>query len=85
MSGDKVHAVGKAARWDPKRNTSMVQPVPPDALPNALRALAAYRREHPEVYAYIAAGSPAIQTQDDHIRWFGRPYERTPRRKSSPA
>ena len=71
-----VYVAGKAALFDEHRNSSRVFPVPPTALPDAMRALAAYRRDHPEMYAYIEAGSPPILSQDDHIRWFGRPYER---------
>lgn len=78
-----VFAVGASARWDERRNTSAVHPVPPDALPAALRALAEYRRRSPEAYAWAEAGSPPIRTQEDHVRWFGRPYEpsASPRRR----
>ena len=38
-------AVGRGASWDDSRNTSQVRRPPPDALPAALRALAAGRGE----------------------------------------
>lgn len=45
MTERRLYAPG--AVFDERRNTSRVFPVPPDALPNALRALAAFRRSNP--------------------------------------
>lgn len=76
----RLHVVGDAARWDPRRNTSMQQPVPPDALPNALRALARLRQAEPELVAWIERGAPHL-TEAEHLERFGEPYvSKRPRR-----
>lgn len=62
--------------WDERRNTSQTRPPDPMALENALEATAAFRRNYPRMAAWIAAGCPTIRTDDDHLRWFGVPYER---------
>jgi hypothetical protein len=59
--------------WDYKRNTSRVFPVPPDALPNALRALQSFREREPVHAAWIADGYPNM-TADEHVAMFGIPY-----------
>jgi len=78
MSG-KVHAFGAAAQWDQRRNSSLVIPVAPDALPNAMRALRAFRESDPALYAWVAEGAPNL-TGDEHVQRFGEPY-----RSSKPA
>lgn len=77
----RVRVVGSATRFDERRNTSRVFRPPPDALPNALRALESCRRDQPQLCAWIDAGAPPIRSDDDHRRWFGSAYEQPkPRR-----
>ena len=52
------------------RNTSRVWPVPPDALPAALKAL---RGLAPELRAWITAGHPTM-TEAEHRERFGEDY-----------
>lgn len=66
-----VYTIG--AKWDEGRNTSRVVPVPPDALPNALRELTKWRTENPAHAAWVAAGAPNV-THDQHRERFGEPY-----------
>lgn len=59
--------------WDDKRNTSRVRPVPPDALPNALAALARLRASDPALVKWIEDGYPTL-TEDEHVQRFGEPH-----------
>ena len=72
MAEKRIYA-GAAGRWDERRNTSQVFPVPPDALPNALRALAALRRDQPALVQWIEDGHPTL-TEAEHLERFGEPY-----------
>jgi hypothetical protein len=65
---------GSARHWDQRRNTSQLQPVPPDALPNARRALSALRRAEAALVAWIEEGYPLL-TEDEHIARFGEPWQ----------
>ena len=65
--------------WDEHRNTSQVFPVPPNALPDARRALAALRAEYPELVAWVEEGAPRL-TAAEHYARFGEDYNR-PKRK----
>jgi len=69
----RVYA-GAAGHFDDRRNTSRVITVPPNALPDALRALARFRDTDPALYAWIAAGAPRL-TDADHIARFGSSYK----------
>lgn len=62
------------AVFDERRNTSRVFTVPPDALPDARRALAQLRRDEPALVAWIAAGAPRL-TEQEHVERFGEPYQ----------
>jgi hypothetical protein len=75
MAERAVVAFGANTRWDERRNSSAVLPVPPDALPNALRALAAFRRDQPALYAWVAAGAPRL-SEAEHLARFGEPYRK---------
>lgn len=68
--------------WDARRNTSMVHAVPPNALPDALAALAALRRTDPTLVAWIEAGHPNL-TEHEHVARFGESYTATRSRKAS--
>ena len=68
------------AVWDDRRNTSSVRKVPPNALPEALEALAYFRRTQPALAAWIAEGAPTL-TDDEHVRRFGEPYTASRRRR----
>ena len=63
--------------WDEHRNSSRVFPVPPESLPNALRACAtidgALRR-------WIEDGHPTL-TEADHFARFGEPFKATRAKK----
>ena len=63
----------QTSRWDEHRNTSQVFPVPPDALPNALRSLAALRRDQPALVQWLADGHQTL-TEAEHLERFGEPY-----------
>lgn len=63
----------QASVWGERRNTSRVHPVPPNALPDALRALAAFRRHDPALARWVGAGAPTL-TERDHLERFGEPY-----------
>lgn len=45
-----------AARFDERRNTSRVFVVHPDALEQALAALAKWKRDEPAAYEWVASG-----------------------------
>jgi hypothetical protein len=59
--------------FDERRNTSRVWPVPPDALPTALKAL---RTLDPALRRWIEDGHPRL-TDDEHRARFGEPYRAT--------
>lgn len=65
---------GQSYQWDERRNTSRVFPVPPDAFPNALRALAQFRRTDPARAQWIEDGAPTL-TDAEHVERFGEPYK----------
>jgi hypothetical protein len=65
--------------FDERRNTSRVWPVPPDALPAALKACAAI---DPALRRWIEDGHPTL-TEADHVARFGAPYEATRSRKAT--
>ena len=67
------------ARFDEHRNSSRVFPVPPDALPNAMRALNALRADYPELVAWVEEGAPRL-TAEEHYRRFGEDY--APRKRT---
>jgi hypothetical protein len=56
--------------FDERRNTSRVWPVPPDALPAALKAL---RTLDPALRRWIEDGHPRL-TDDEHLARFGEAY-----------
>lgn len=60
--------------YDERRNSSAVFPVPPDALPNVRRALAAFERDYPAMQSWICEGAPTL-TEDEHLIRFGEPYK----------
>ena len=59
--------------FDESRNTSRVRPPAPDALPNALRALAQLRRSDPALVQWLEDGHPTL-TDAEHVERFGAPY-----------
>lgn len=61
--------------WDDRRNTSSVRPVAPNALRDALKACADFREKDPKLAAWIEAGHP-MESEEDHVRWFGCAYKR---------
>jgi hypothetical protein len=65
----------QASIWDDRRNTSRVRPVPPDAVPNALRALVRLRTDKPKLVRWIEEGYPTM-TEAEHVARFGEPYKR---------
>ena len=69
----------QSAIFDEHRNSSRVFPVPPDALPNAMRALAALRSDYPELVAWIEEGAPNL-TAEEHYERFGEPF--APRKRT---
>ena len=69
--------------WDEHRNSSRVFPVPPTALPEAVAALAAFRRTQPRLYEWVAQGAPTL-TDAEHLARFGAPYEHRRSRKAPP-
>lgn len=74
-----MYAVGAAARWDERRNTSKVQPVPPDALPAAFAALDRLRDDDPALVRWILDGHPTL-TEAEHFERFGVAHEARSRR-----
>jgi hypothetical protein len=76
------YALGAA--FNERRNTSRVWPVPPDALPSALRVLAHFRETQPALYAWIAEGAPRL-TETEHVARFGEPYRPPSVRKAAVA
>ena len=69
----------QTSRWDERRNTSQVFPVPSDALPTALRSLAALRRDQPALVQWIEDGHPTL-SEAQHLKRFGEPYRGKARR-----
>lgn len=59
--------------FDERRNTSRTFAVPPNALPDALRALAGLRARDPELVRWIEDGHPNL-TDAEHVERFGEPY-----------
>jgi len=84
--GGTASLVGRrnVAVWDERRNTSRTFPVPPDALPNALRALEQLRRDQPALVDWIEAGAPRL-TDAEHRRRFGEPWRPPARTRRSAA
>jgi hypothetical protein len=66
--------------FDERRNTSQVFPVPPNALPDARRALVILRREHPELVRWLLDGHPTL-TEAEHVDRFGGPYNGVKRKR----
>jgi hypothetical protein len=52
---------------------------PPNALPDAIRALASFRRDDPAHAQWILDGFPTL-SEAEHLRRFGEPYNK-PRRR----
>jgi hypothetical protein len=74
MSEGRLFVVGGG--FDERRNTSRVWPVSPNALPEALSALAALRRNDPALVCWIEDGHPRL-TESEHRERFGCDYRRT--------
>lgn len=74
-----LHVAGAAREWDERRNSSRVIPPAPDALPNALRALAAFERDYPALHSWISEGAPTL-SDAEHLTRFGEPYRATRQR-----
>jgi hypothetical protein len=55
------------------RNTSRVWPVTEQDCENARRALAAFKRDQPALYSWVAEGAPTL-TEDQHRIRFGESY-----------
>lgn len=60
----------QSAIWDSRRNSSQVRQPHPDALRQALQALA---RLDPKLRAWIQDGAPRL-TEAEHLERFGEPY-----------
>lgn len=67
--------------FDEHRNTSRVWPVTPQDGENARRALASFRREHPELVAWVEEGAPRL-TAAEHYARFGEDYNRPARKRA---
>lgn len=77
-----IHVPGDKAAFDEHRNTSRTFSVDPKSLERAMEATASFRRADPRHVEWIEAGAPSIRSEDDHIRWFGKPYDtHRPRRR----
>jgi hypothetical protein len=61
------------AAYDEHRNSSRVWPVTPQDGENARRTLAAFKRDYPELHAWIVEGAPTL-TEAEHVARFGEPY-----------
>lgn len=70
------------ATFDERRNTSRVFKVPPDALPAALRALAALRRSDPALVQWLEDGHPRL-TEAEHVARFGETFVSRRSRKAA--
>lgn len=70
----------QASWWDHSRNTSAVFQPLPNALPDALRSLAALRRNDPALVRWIEDGHPTL-TEEEHVERFGEPYQGHKRKK----
>jgi hypothetical protein len=73
-----VIAFSAASRWNERRNSSQVFKPAPNAVPDALRALAAFRRDDPALAAWIEEGAPNLP-ESEHVERFGAPYARKQR------
>lgn len=73
MSGRRAIAAGTGSGWDDHRNTSRLQLPPPNALPDALRALERLRLEQPALVAWVEDGAPRL-TEAEHVERFGEPH-----------
>ncbi len=62
------------AVFDERRNSSRVWPVPPTALPEAIEALERFKRQHPDLYGWVASGAPRL-SHGQHTALFGEPYK----------
>lgn len=69
--------------WDHSRNTSATYRPLPNALPDALRALAYFRRTQPELAAWVMEGYPNV-TADEHYARFGEQYGGKPSKRRTP-
>lgn len=75
-----LYVVG--GQFDEHRNTSRTWAVPPNALPDALKSLAALRRSDPALVQWLEDGHPRL-TEASHSERFGEPYRGKSSRKSS--
>jgi hypothetical protein len=73
-AGGRVYAVGAAARWHGRRNTSGITPVEPGALKAATEALDRLHYDQPALVQWIADGYPTM-TEAEHVERFGEPYD----------
>jgi hypothetical protein len=71
----RVYAVGSGTQFDPRRNTSGVHQPEPQALDDFLEASEVWAALNPKHLAWLQAGAPPIHSQEEHIRWFGKPYD----------
>jgi hypothetical protein len=69
----------QGSRWDERRNTSRVFPVPAGAAERAT-AITRWASENPRHAAWLTAGAPPIRSDAEHLEWFGEPYTAKPRR-----
>lgn len=74
----------QAIPFDERRNTSRVFPVPPNALPDARRALAQLRRDDPALVQWIRDGYPTL-SEAEHVARFGGAYSGSKRRAAERA
>lgn len=65
--------------FNERRNTSRVFPVPPYALKQLQAALAALRRNDPELVRWIEDGHPTL-TRAEHFERFGCDYRKAARK-----
>jgi hypothetical protein len=70
----------QASWWNHSRNTSAVFQPPPNALPDARRALAILRRDHPDLVQWLLNGHPTM-TEAEHFERFGVHYDGFAKRK----
>lgn len=69
------------AGFDEHRNTSRVWPVTAQDGENARRALAAFKRDCPELHRWIIDGHPAL-TEAEHVARFGGQYNGVRRKRA---
>lgn len=75
-----LYVVG--GHYDEHRNSSRVFGVPPNALPDALKSLAALRLSDPALVQWLEDGHPRL-SEATHSERFGGPYLTQRARKSS--